>query len=106
ASAEADALSGGLSVSARGLYDLACVFALCSTAAAKDANAPSADRAALEENYAARAVALLSRAHEKGYLRQRAEVEWMRKDTDLDPLRARADYRKLLAEVEKDQRRD
>jgi hypothetical protein len=40
---------------------------------------------------------LLQKAVKAGY----KEVAHMKKDTDLDPLRARADFKKLLAELEK-----
>jgi serine/threonine-protein kinase len=64
------------------LYDCACVFALASSAT----NNPDADA------HAARAVALLRQAFVKGY----ANVQHMLQDSDLDPLRRRADYADLL----------
>jgi serine/threonine-protein kinase len=81
---EAELLAEAKDVTAVTLYDAACVFSL-SSAAAKDGAAP-ADR------YAARAVVLLRQAFAKGY----ANVAHMLNDSDLDPLRRRADYAALL----------
>jgi tetratricopeptide (TPR) repeat protein len=86
--AEANALADADNVTGEALYDAACVFALSAGAVRTDA--------AQAENYAARAVALLRRAVDKGY----KDINHMRKDTDLDPLRKRADFQKLLAETE------
>lgn len=69
-------------------YDAACVFAV-------SAAAPTDDKE-LCERYAARAVELLGLARAAGYFRQPGTVENMKKDTDLDALRQRDDYRKLL----------
>jgi serine/threonine-protein kinase len=68
------------------LYDAACVFAL---------SAAKAGDAALAERYAARAVALLREAVARGY-RDAAHIQ---KDNDLDALRGRPDFQKLLAEM-------
>jgi serine/threonine protein kinase/Flp pilus assembly protein TadD len=55
--------------------------------------------AALSDQYAARAVALLRQAREKGYFNAPARVEHLKKDADLDSLHGRADYQALLAEI-------
>jgi hypothetical protein len=67
-------------------YDFACVYSLAS---AKDVKK--------REEYAARAVELLRRAVEKGY----RDADHMAKDAGLDPLRGRADFQIMLAEVQK-----
>jgi serine/threonine protein kinase/Flp pilus assembly protein TadD len=91
AMAEADAVLQGNLLSPVPFYDSACVYAL-SSARIQDA--------ALSDEYAARAVALLRQAREKGYFNAPVRVEHMKKDADLDLLRGRADYQKLLAELE------
>jgi hypothetical protein len=48
------------------------------------------------EQYARRAVALLRQAVQKGY----KDVTHMTKDPDLDALRARDDFKELLAQLE------
>jgi serine/threonine protein kinase len=55
----------------------------------------------VKERYAARAVALLEQARVKGYFRDESSAARLKKDSDLEPLRQREDFRKLLAEVEK-----
>ena len=69
------------------LHNLACVHALCA-AAAKD------------DKTAAKAVDLLKQAVAKGY----KDVAQLKKDSDLDGLRQRDDFKKLLEELEAKQR--
>jgi hypothetical protein len=69
------------------LYDAACGYALC---------VPLADKPETKEQYAARAVALLRQAIAKGY----KDAAHMKQDTDLDALRQRDDFKKLLADLE------
>jgi tetratricopeptide (TPR) repeat protein len=69
------------------LYNAACGYALC---------APLADKPETKGEYAARAVELLRQAVAKGF----KDVAQMKKDTDLDALRQRDDFKKVLAEVE------
>jgi hypothetical protein len=69
------------------LYDAACGYALC---------VPLADKAETREKYAARAVALLRQAVTKGY----KNAAHMKEDTDLDAIRQRDDFKKLLADLE------
>lgn len=66
-------------------YDFACV---CALASGKDA--------AQRDEYAVRAVELLGRAVQAGY----KNTAHMAQDADLDPLRGRADFRKLVADLE------
>jgi serine/threonine-protein kinase len=85
---EADALAQAKDVNADMLYDLACVCSLASAAVKNDAK--------LADRYAARAVDLLRQAVAKGF----KDVEHLKKDSDLDPLRGRDDFKKLVAELE------
>jgi serine/threonine protein kinase/tetratricopeptide (TPR) repeat protein len=73
------------------LYDAACVFAVA--AARPDESGGSL----LKEECAKRAVALLQQAIAKGWM----NVELMKKDDDLQALRERDDFKKLLVELEK-----
>jgi hypothetical protein len=79
------------------LYDAACIYSLCSAAARKDGKLVTAERDKLAEQYASRAFDLLRQAIQKGY----KDVAHMKKDKDLDALRDREDFKKLLAELEK-----
>jgi tetratricopeptide (TPR) repeat protein len=72
------------------VYDAACAFALC---------VPLADKDEARDRLAARAVGLLKQAVARGY----KDVAHLKKDPDLDPLRRRDDFQKLLAEIEKSQ---
>jgi serine/threonine protein kinase len=86
--AEAEALSGITDLPLYLRYDTAGVYAVASAAARGDVTAA--------ERYAARAVELLREVHQKGY----EAMADIKKDKNLDPLRSRADFQKLLAEVE------
>jgi tetratricopeptide (TPR) repeat protein len=78
------------------LYPAACYLARCVPLAEKDAKLPPSRRQELAEGYAARAVALLRQAVQKGY----NNVPHLKKDPDLDALRQRPDFRELLADLE------
>jgi tetratricopeptide (TPR) repeat protein len=73
------------------LYEAARLYAV--------ASAQVKDKAA-KERYAARAVALLEQLRVQGCFRDETRATHLKKETDLDPLRQREDFRKLLAEVE------
>jgi serine/threonine protein kinase/gas vesicle protein len=73
-------------VSAPVLYDCGCVYAL--------ASGKSADK---KQEYADRAMQLLHQAVKGGW----KDAAHMKKDTDLDSLRGREDFKQLLQELEK-----
>jgi serine/threonine-protein kinase len=79
------------------LYEQAVVWAQIAAAARRDAKLSPADRDHLADRHAARAVVLLTRAGAAGQLRDKARVEQVRTEKDLDPLRDREDFRKLRA---------
>jgi tetratricopeptide (TPR) repeat protein len=76
------------------LYDAACAYALCA-GAAKQAKSP-VDGAPLPEKLAEEALALLKQAVAKGF----KNSAHMKQDKDLDALRARVEFQKLLAKLE------
>jgi tetratricopeptide (TPR) repeat protein len=80
-------------------YNSACVYSLASAAARKDAKLSDKEQVRIEQEYANRALDLLRQAVDKGY-RLPADVAHMKTDTDLDPLRQRDDFRKLMAGLE------
>lgn len=90
ARATADAQAVGDSQSATGadLYDATCVYAISARLAAEDAS-----RA---ETYGSHAVQLLRRAIAKGH----RDLAQFKKDADLDSLRSREDFKKLMKELE------
>jgi eukaryotic-like serine/threonine-protein kinase len=67
-------------------YDFACAYSI--------ASGKMADK---KQAYADRAMELLQMAVKSGF----THVAHMKKDTDLDPLREREDFKKLIAELEK-----
>jgi Tetratricopeptide repeat len=76
------------------LYDAACAYALCG-GAAKQAKSPVAGAPGCE-NLAEEALALLKQAVAKGF----KNAAHMKRDKDLDALRAQVDFQKLLAKLE------
>jgi tetratricopeptide (TPR) repeat protein len=92
AAVEAEALLKGNTSNAL-YYGAACAFALSSAAAKDDAK--------LCEKYAARAVELFRELQTEGYFEREKNAARLKKDADLDPLRQRDDFRKLLARIEK-----
>jgi serine/threonine protein kinase/tetratricopeptide (TPR) repeat protein len=82
--AEVAALTKSSHWNAEQWYDFACVYAVASP--------KSTDK---KQEYADRAMDLLHRAVQAGY----RDAAHMAKDTDLDPLRGRDDFKKLLAEL-------
>ena len=91
-------LAGLTPKSTENLYNAACGYSLCAGTVAQGKQPeqlPAADRA-LHEKYAARAVVLLREAVQAGY----KNVAHIKRDSDLDPLRQREDFQKLLAELQ------
>ena len=78
---------------AESLYNAACFRAVTAGVQAKT---PGADAAKLAKDDADRAMEWLHKAVQAGY----KDAAHMKKDTDLDPLRERADFKKLVAELE------
>jgi serine/threonine-protein kinase len=77
-------------------YKAAGFFARCVPLAGKDAKLPEAQRKELAQSYGDRALEALRQALAKGY----KDAAHMKKDPDLDPLRGRDDFKKLLGELE------
>jgi serine/threonine protein kinase len=77
------------------LYDAACI---CSLAAGERGSQPPPH--ALRDQYASQAVELLRRAQAAGFFKEPQQLEHLKKDPDLAPLRAREDYRKFVVDLE------
>ncbi len=97
---EAEALARQPNLTSVIVYDIACLYSRSSTAAESDPKLSPADRSRLKARYADRAMDLLRDAAARGYGHPVA----MRADHDLDPLRARDDFRKLIADLEAQQK--
>jgi serine/threonine protein kinase len=98
--AEAEAVAREAALPAGVSYDLACAYAVASAAVTKDQKLPPTQREKLTSRCAATAMELLGKARDDGVFRNPAAVANLKKDRDLDPLRQREDFRKLLAGLE------
>jgi tetratricopeptide (TPR) repeat protein len=96
ANAEAETVARQRDLHPGHLYDLACTFCESSAAAERDRKLPPADRARLQALYAARAMDFLRQAIAAGW----RNPQILTTDSDMDPLRAREDFRKLRADLE------
>jgi serine/threonine protein kinase/tetratricopeptide (TPR) repeat protein len=81
---------------ARDTYDAACLLSACVPLAGKDARLADAKRRELARAYADRALALLRQAVESGF----KDAGRLKKDPGLEPLRAREEFGKLVADLE------
>lgn len=77
-------------------YDVACALALCIPLVGQGQTELSAEEHAQRQKYADQAMAVLRDAVEQGY----TDLAHMKRDSDLDPLRPRDDFRKLMAGLE------
>jgi serine/threonine-protein kinase len=100
AAAEAVDLARTNSLAPASLYDLACDCSLCAKAAAADPRVTAEERRRLVEQYGGRAVEFLHKARAGGFFKDAAAVRHMKEDPDLEAVRGREDYRRLLAELE------
>src|SRR5262249_25631517 len=80
-------------------YDEACILALAAASAAKDGEIPQDKREELGEQHAARAMSDLAAARRTGYFRDASKVALIRSDHDLDPLRPRPDFQRLVMDL-------
>jgi tetratricopeptide (TPR) repeat protein/tRNA A-37 threonylcarbamoyl transferase component Bud32 len=91
--ADVDALTASAKPSGSLYYNSACVYALAAAAAI------STDTR-LAEQHATRAVQFLTRARSERNFAEAANAKLLRTDKDLAALRSRADFKKLVAEIE------
>ncbi len=78
------------------LYDAACNRAVCAAVILEDPKTPGADAPRLAKEQADLAMAWLHKAVAAGF----KDAEHMKQDKDLDVLREREDFKKLLAELQ------
>jgi peroxiredoxin/tetratricopeptide (TPR) repeat protein len=79
------------------LYNAACFLANAAKVAGAAAGVPPAERGRLADGYGRQAVGLLQKAVQAGY----NERTHMDADSDLHPLRGRADFKAVLADLDK-----
>lgn len=78
------------------LYNAACFFSRASAKVGHDTKLSPTDRNRLKAGYADRAMDFLHQAVAKGW----RHPSMIKEDHDLDPLRSRSDFRKLLADLD------
>jgi serine/threonine protein kinase/tetratricopeptide (TPR) repeat protein len=81
---------------ANDIYIAAAFLSRCVPLAEQDPQLSETQRKQVAQTYADRALATLRQAVQNGY----KDVPHLKKDQDLDPLRDREDFKKLLAELE------
>jgi serine/threonine protein kinase/tetratricopeptide (TPR) repeat protein len=96
ATAEAEALARQGELRSGHLYDLACAYSQASAAAERDSKLAPEEKARLNARYANRAMEFLQRAVADGY----RYPQMLKTDPDVEPLRTREDFQKLLADLE------
>jgi tetratricopeptide (TPR) repeat protein len=96
----AQQLAAMRSPSGETLYNLACVHSMAAAAAARDESRPLPQRQKDAESWAVEAVRLLRQAERVGFFKHRPYVLHLKKDSDLDFLRSRDDFRQWLKRLE------
>jgi tetratricopeptide (TPR) repeat protein len=81
-------------------FNAACVYSLASAAVHSDPKVPPAEGNKLAEHYAGRALDLLGQARAAGFFNVPGYLQYLKTEKDLDPIRPRDDFKKLLAELE------
>jgi hypothetical protein len=81
----------------------ACAFCECSEAARQGADLDPSRSAALADRYLTRAMELLGKARNAGLFRQQVFIEALKStDPDLAPLRGRDEFKRFVAELERE----
>jgi tetratricopeptide (TPR) repeat protein len=99
AAAEARELVANPEGSGDVVFNAATALAQACKAAAGDQRLDSPDRSRVAEGYAREAIAALRKLKEAGYFAAPEHVGNLRGDPDLEPLRRREDFQRLLREV-------
>ncbi len=79
-----------------GSYQAACLLGRCVRALPKDQTLADAKRQELTQSYGDQAARLLREAVQRGF----KDLEKMKTDGDLEPLRGRTDFQQILAELQ------
>lgn len=96
ATAEAELLAREQDLLAAHIYDIGCVFSRALAAVEHDGKLSPAECAQLRARYADRAMDFFRQAVAEGWHNPQA----IRTDPDVEPLRVREDFRKLVAELD------
>jgi serine/threonine protein kinase len=99
--AEAEDLVKTPDIASEDFYNLACVLALSVKAVNQDARLAQGEREQRAEEYATRAITLLTRSRDDGFFKQPGALEQFKKDADFDSIRKRADFVRFVESLEK-----
>ncbi len=99
AAGQAGRLSKSAEKQGGSLYDLACLWALCSAAVDQDSSLAAAQRKDDSEKYAVEALANLKQAHAAGYFETTQRREHLKADSDLHSLAKRSDFNEFMKEI-------
>ncbi len=94
--AQAQVVQPAPGISGVDCYNLGCLFSLCARAVRKDTGRSPDQRANLAESHIAEAIRWLKAAGEAGFFRDPANRELAKKDSDLEILRDRPEFRQLV----------
>jgi serine/threonine protein kinase len=97
--AEAEKLSSAKTKTGSLLYNLACIHAVLAEVVTKKSSAQNAEQLKLAEQYARRAVEFLQQAAEQGYFQSAVRREYLHRDPDLEAVRHREDFKRLLEKI-------
>jgi tetratricopeptide (TPR) repeat protein len=93
---QADAIARQEGLDLGNFWNLVLLYCNCAAAAGKDTKLTSRERAKLQEDYGSQAVTCLRLAIDKGF----RELALIKSNQELDPLRGRADFKRLVQETE------
>jgi tetratricopeptide (TPR) repeat protein len=101
ATAEAETVWADSGISDGDRVRVACIYALCVAATQGDASLEPAVRAQRVEQYAARALAILTQLRDAGYFKTPANREDFKQLPDFDSLKMRDDFKQFLADLDR-----
>src|SRR5262249_52618776 len=99
ATAEAANLAATQAASGPVLHRLASVYSLAGRAARQDSQLSAGDQDKLADQYATRAIEILSQAAATDYYQDAGNVATLKTDRDFEPLQSRADFQRLLEKL-------
>jgi len=85
------------------LYNMACAYSLCAKAVRQDETLSSDEQSRLSEHCASQAMTLLTKAHGIAGFKDPSWLQYLKTGEELNALRTRPDFQKLLQEVEQSQ---
>jgi serine/threonine protein kinase len=100
ATAEVKAMQATGREPAFSLYNFACVYSVSVRAVGNDPALSPPERTKLADEYGACAVEFLAKMRLAGIFQSRGVLEYLKKDTDMEPLQPRADFQALLKNLE------